>query len=765
MSAAFVATLLVFVAAIHAQETTPVLMPRSAEAYLVAGIGQKLNQAANGAVAARSLSTQANQDGTKRMAEVRSAFWQQFPDSERFDEVAKLFANELFKKDVAMAGQLGMIRMTSSGRPAGFGRPAIDLSTLTKKMFDRIKNYDGGIAPGARRSFDTWLEASFPTAERTTFSDTLALSKAFTEHRELYDSYVVARNRYEYWKAGNEKEFFPTADSFATYMCQAGWVSGNAYTLKSSIKWAKSLESDFGQAAYQEVLMQLRNASKTQRGGLTETAYKDLKLDSGHLKDAMVVVLGRTSLENYALSLLYENGSTKKTLKELYKKYGQDKTLECAKLVRDAPTTTTKHGERMLKPGLLKDVGARTRHLGPAFLEILSFEDRKKSQPNASTRLVGIPSKIGEKIYSGQRMSVAPNGQLFLLNHDQSSKKLELIVLATSPKVAAKVIDVTPKRHSERRRPRGDRRTWYKNHFVLSNSHVFSNGKTALIQLPSYCTDETPGVGAIKVVDLESGSVSEEIVGPSREGRGVGFGSAAALGENYFAVSAVNDNRSTGRVVVYKIGQTKPSYTIESVAGDYGSIKYSIKFGTELAIVGEHLIIGIGDSDESNGRPRAAVYNIETGKRVSSIGSRRGMLLFSETQVFVVSNESIAPVDLSTGEILDSDGFSLSKRYSILGVTGKTLVVDKAKNERNKEFAGLSLIDVDTGKQVGYFPLKGKAIEGNQSGRPARESVDIQLSRPVVENGFFANLGNNYSSGHLAWFVKLHTGIGPDELE
>ena len=72
MSAAFVATLLVFVAAIHAQETTPVLMPRSAEAYLVAGIGQKLNQAANGAVAARSLSTQANQDGTKRMAEVRS---------------------------------------------------------------------------------------------------------------------------------------------------------------------------------------------------------------------------------------------------------------------------------------------------------------------------------------------------------------------------------------------------------------------------------------------------------------------------------------------------------------------------------------------------------------------------------------------------------------------------------------------------------------------------------------------------------------------
>lgn len=93
------------------------------------------------------------------------------------------------------------------------------------------------------------------------------------------------------------------------------------------------------------------------------------------------------------------------------------------------------------------------------------------------------------------------------------------------------------------------------------------------------------------------------------------------------------------------------------------------------------------------------------------------------------------------------------------------MVVDKAKNERNKEFAGLSLIDVDTGKQVGYFPLKGKAIEGNQSGRPARESVDIQLSRPVVENGFFANLGNNYSSGHLAWFVKLHTGTGPDELE
>jgi tetratricopeptide (TPR) repeat protein len=141
---------------------------------------EALGKAAESFGTAREASAQATQE----IAAARKAFWAQYPNGPRFQEVQATFARKLYAKDVALLTFARVDRRCSGGVRSA------QTEALGTLISAAGANIDGGVAAGASTTFCRWVEA------------TTRMSASTVTSHPFYESYRRDRDWHELHRAG-----------------------------------------------------------------------------------------------------------------------------------------------------------------------------------------------------------------------------------------------------------------------------------------------------------------------------------------------------------------------------------------------------------------------------------------------------------------------------------------------------------------------------------------------------------------------------------
>ncbi|MEM6329040.1 MAG: DUF4339 domain-containing protein [Planctomycetota bacterium] len=745
-----------------------VFVPRTPGAVMAASVGSNLGRAAGSALDARSQSQQADQLGSQRVAEARKVFWRLYPDRPGFDEASQVFAKELLNKDVAMMLREGMVRVTSSGNP--MSRQRFSPAKATRWMLGSSNAYDGGVADNAVQLFSAWVKASFPTTATMTFSNLNSAQTAFTKNRHLYDCYVLARDRYEFWKAGRELDLFPTAESMATYIARVGLGPGPRFDIPMSqdaaAAWVRDTRELFGAQAFKSAFDAVRLAPKDADGSLKDPEALGLHPFTGHLGKAAAELCGRHSDRAYALWLLYHSKDPAADLDALCKQHGTDTVYDAVRKVRTAPRRDAE-SSYVLADSFVRRMKLASIRPDRAFREMLDRLD----QSSAVGQLVGLPNRVDGKTIKGDgdqlNGHVAFDGRrLFLLRHNQAAGAENIDLL---------VFDAATQKHrmtASTRRP-----TDCKFSSPRVEGLYIGSSKYAAVANSYYQPGRYRMQGMVQLLNTETGEALPPLVGPeppasARSDFGNRFGKAVAVDGGLAAIGApgtpfpswVRPDQTVsdgGAVHVYRIGDRKPLYTLRPERRYFESEYAGPRFGNRLIARDGRLIVLL---DGFSREVAAVVYDLATGNKIAEaprsggdvetvdaavFGDSLALLTYARAQPNTPWLYSIAVHSLRDG----GQTQRLDKRFS--DKTRRVLLSDRLLAVADEE--KLTVFDRATGAERGEAPFKGEVRADAGSGRAPGTLWDLDPTINPTHGPCLMFEGNPYSTGHCAWYFDLST--------
>lgn len=762
--------------------TRRILIPRGPGAVMAATVGDNLGRALQSGFDARTQSEESNRLGSKRVAEARRVFWSLYPNRPGFDEASAIFAEELFRKDVVMLLRHGMVRVTSSGNPFD-AKP--DFSLLTQQILEDTEKYDNGIAPGASGLFSNWVDTSFPTSRTMTFANLNGAERALNDYRELYDSYVLKRDRYEFWKAGREPDLFPTAESMARYIARVG-LAMSPRSLGSASppmnddqasNWIELMRRLFGNDAFEQVFDQIRFAKKNEGGGLEDPTKFGLHSMNNHLGFAALELLGRQSTENYLAWLNFNRPDPKAEIKALIKKHGKDAIYGIAKQLRDAPKREGDF-EIVLTSQAASDLQIASVRVQPAFLQLidrLSFSDTRLKLRGLPNQVDGVQvagdgyslhghSRGGRVAYDGERI-------LLLRQHVESQQNIELVVF-----------DARRQKHL----------------FTVAGQYPVSKSGSSFAGPPivgdspyvasafsGYAPGKYRNQGIVKLFDTASRKQLPEILGPEppaseRSEWGYAFGAAVALDGDYIAIGApkrpIKSPKNVkqfiydaGCVYVYRGGSNVPIYELRPESHFFGRSGSRLEFGSSLIARDGVLIVVLA---RASTKTAAVAYDIETGEKLVEIDRTEGDL-YSSAAAFcdghlamitvgkapIISRET-KPEDkkyISVAVHQINDGSPIFRMHKKFEYVPKLLLMSKRHiGVTDRRTDGLLVFDRETGADLGEIPFNGETNDQAEIDRAPGTMCDLDGNNALASGSKLTLLGNHLYTGHCMWYLDLN---------
>ncbi|MEN1680904.1 MAG: hypothetical protein AAGJ46_15050 [Planctomycetota bacterium] len=559
----------------------------------------------------------------------RQAFWAGWKNPAQRKQARADFALKLLKRDNVMLSFSIAADLTAETFRQ-FDINGIIEGRLNEKLFRHPASRP---SPGTGPAFGNWYSAA-RRGRRGVPPPTL-VHDAFVKAEDEYLAYCLCRDRYEFFLAGREDEFFPTKESFAFYLARTGRLSngsgGGFRSEPRAVAEVQKLAAVFNRDRFWRAVSAVRAAPKTKYGTLVNPTRLGLRPGQDALDDALFGLISKGDPEGWLKAVMYEVGHDPAAYPaELFREYGRDTVLDAAAQVIVADRDPDYYGKLTVEAAAKLGV-FQNRYEHGAVIEML--ENQKTAAAKAAP-LVRVPAEIdGVTLTDGSGRGAAgvavTDKHIVVLHHRADSRGAtrghHLAVIDRATNKLLHNVPVTP--------PGG----------LSQLKRLVVKGQTAVVQdrfwkvrpeardLPSRLKKYT-SVGSVVTVDLATGQRGPWLSGRlNRDGpyfTGSGFGRNVATSGDRIAVvtpERIGNNPAQkytyvdGRIYVYDRRGDKPLYSVSAHQSDYGDRpRQSIEFGQELDL-GEQFGVASVDHRGRGGAPAAVVFDAKTGRRVGRV--------------------------------------------------------------------------------------------------------------------------------------------------